>query len=190
MSKINTVETKPKQSQFSRICWKHVHIQPILFKWVGGPVLFLKTYHIENLNSKNVQSLITMGEDRSFGNIFWLYNFRVFDIIKFVTFHKSWDRIWELYAKAKSYLISQEGQFFNKNLKKHTSLWSPCRVGVYLSLSYRATTRRQFSLFHKVPGVSDIDLIDQGRIKVWVSLESPSIFEPSTPRLETQHPNP
>ena len=118
MSKINTVETKPKQRQFSRICWKHVHIQPILFKWVGGPVLFLKTYHIENLNSKNVQSLITMGEDRSFGNIFWLYNFRVFDIIKFVTFHKSWDRIWESYAKAKSYLISQEGQFFNKKSKK------------------------------------------------------------------------
>ena len=31
---------------------------------------FLKKNHIEKLNSKNVQSLITMGEDRSFGNIF------------------------------------------------------------------------------------------------------------------------
>ena len=29
-------------------------------------VLFLKAYHIENLNSKNVQSLDTIGEDRSF----------------------------------------------------------------------------------------------------------------------------
>ena len=26
-------------------------------------VLFLKAYHIENLNSKNFQSLITMGKD-------------------------------------------------------------------------------------------------------------------------------
>ena len=40
-------------------------------------------------------------------NIFWLYNFR-----------KSWGHILELYAKAKSSLISQQGQFFNKKCKK------------------------------------------------------------------------
>ena len=55
--------------------------------WSSGFVL--KAYHTEDLNSKNVQSLITMGKDRSFGNIFWSYNFRVFDTMKFVTFHKS-----------------------------------------------------------------------------------------------------
>ena len=43
---------------------------------------------MEDLNSKNVQSLITMGKDRSFGNILRLYNFTVFDTIKFVTFRK------------------------------------------------------------------------------------------------------
>ena len=43
-------------------------MQPILFKSVGSLVLFLKAYHIENLNSQNVQSLIPMGKDRSFGN--------------------------------------------------------------------------------------------------------------------------
>ena len=75
-------------------------MQPILFKSVGSLVLFLKAYHIENLNSQNVQSLIPMGKDRSFGNTFWLYNFRIFDIIKFVTFRKSWGHILELYAKA------------------------------------------------------------------------------------------
>ena len=62
MSKINTIETKPKQSQFSQFVEK---IQP------------------------NVQSLTTMGKDRSFGNVFWSYNFRVFDKMKFVTFCKS-----------------------------------------------------------------------------------------------------
>ena len=66
-----------------------MHIQPILFKLVGPQVLVLKANHIEDLNSKNIQSLITMGKDRSFGNIVWSYNFRVFDIIKFVTFRKS-----------------------------------------------------------------------------------------------------
>ena len=49
-------------------------------------VVIFSTYHIEDLNSKNVQSWITMGKDRSFGNIFWSYNFRVFDTMKFVTF--------------------------------------------------------------------------------------------------------
>ena len=66
-----------------------MHIQPILFKRVRSLVLFLKAYHIEDLNSKNVQSLITMDKDRSFGNIFWSYNFRVFDTMKFVTFRNS-----------------------------------------------------------------------------------------------------
>ena len=89
-----------------------MHIQPILFKWVGTLVLFC--YHIENLNSKNVQNLITMREVRSFGNIFWLYNIKVFDTKKIVTFCKSWGGILELCAKAKSLLISQQVQFFKK----------------------------------------------------------------------------
>ena len=89
----NKTKTKPIQP----ICWKHIHIQPILFKWVSPLVLFLsqyvekiyiyihiqpilfkwvgplvlKAYHTDDLNSKNVQSLISMGKDRSFGNIFW-----------------------------------------------------------------------------------------------------------------------
>ena len=66
-----------------------MHIQSVLFKRVGSLVLFLKAYHIEDLNSKNVQSLITMGKDRSFGDLFWSYNFRVFDIMKFITFCNS-----------------------------------------------------------------------------------------------------
>ena len=94
----NWNETKPKKSQFSKISCKHIHIQPIQFKWVDPLVLFLKSNHIEKLNSKNVQSLITMGEDRSFGNIFWLYNFMVFDLMKFVTFCKFWCYILKLYA--------------------------------------------------------------------------------------------
>ena len=57
-------------------------------------------------------------KDRSFGNIFWSYNFRVFDTMKSVTFRKSWDHILELYAKAKSSWISQQIQFFNKKSKK------------------------------------------------------------------------
>ena len=69
MYKINTVERKPKQSQLCQICWKHIHIQPILFQQVGPLVLYFKAYHIETLNSKNFQSLITMGKDRSFGNL-------------------------------------------------------------------------------------------------------------------------
>ena len=68
MYKVNTVERIPKQRQFSQICWKYIHRRPILFKWVGPLVLLLKAYHIETWNSKNVQSLIIMGEDRSFGN--------------------------------------------------------------------------------------------------------------------------
>ena len=124
MSKINTIETKPKQS-IQPICWKDMHIQSILFKWVGSLVLFLKAYHIEDLNSKNVQSLITMGKDRSFGNIFWSYNFRVFDTMKFVTFCNSWGHILELYAKAKSSLISQQVQFFNKKSKENLKLYGP-----------------------------------------------------------------
>ena len=124
------IETKPKQSQFSQICWKHIHIRPILFKWVGPLALFLEAYDIENLNLKNVESLITMGENRSFGNIFWLYNFSVFGTIKFVTFRKFWGHILQLHSKAKRSLIRQQVQFFNKNLKKLTTLWSPCLGGV------------------------------------------------------------
>ena len=112
---LKSTQLKQNQTQFSQICWKNKHIRPILFKWVGPLVLFLKTYHIENLNSKNIQSLITMSEDRSFGNIFWSYNFRVFDTIKFVIFRKFWGHILELSAKSKRYLISQQVQFFNKN---------------------------------------------------------------------------
>ena len=65
----------PKTKSIQPICWKDKHIQPVLFKWVGPLVLFLKAYHIEDLNSKKVQSLITMG--KSFANLFWSYNFRV-----------------------------------------------------------------------------------------------------------------
>ena len=95
-------------------------------------------------------------------NIFWLYNFR-----------KSWGHILELYAKAKSSLISQHVQFFNKKCKKTYNFRSPCIGGVQLSLSCRATTRRQFSFFffHQVPGVSDIRLIDQGSLS---QLENPA----------------
>ena len=111
MSKINTIETKPKQSQFSQICWKHIHIRRILFKWVGPMVLFLKEYHIENLNWKNC-------------NIFWLYNFRVFDTIKFVTFRKSWGHILKIHAKAKSSLIFPASSIFQqRNLKKNLKLY-------------------------------------------------------------------
>ena len=124
MSKINTIKTT-KTKSIQPICWKDIHIQPILFKWVGPLVLFLKAYHIEDLNSKNVQSLITMGKDRSFGNIFWSYNFRVFDTMKFVTFCNSWGHILELYAKAKSSLISQQVQFFNKKSKKTYNFMVP-----------------------------------------------------------------
>ena len=99
---------KTKTKLIQPICWKDMKLQPILFKWVGPLVLFLKAYHVENLNSKNVQSLITMDKDRSFGNIFWSYNFGVFDTMKFVTFRKSWGYILELYAKAKSSFISQQ----------------------------------------------------------------------------------
>ena len=38
---------------------ENIHIQPILFKWVGLLVLVLKAYHKEDLYLKNVQSLIT-----------------------------------------------------------------------------------------------------------------------------------
>ena len=106
-------------------------------------------------------------------NIFWLYNFRVFDTIKSVTFRKSWGHILELYAKAKSSLISQHVQFFKKKCKKTYNFRSPCIGGVQLSLSCRATTRRQFSFFffHQVRGVSDICLIDQGSLS---QLENPA----------------
>ena len=60
----------------------------MLFKSVDPLVFFLKTYRIEDLNS-SVQSLITMDKDRSFGNIFWSYNFRVSDTMKFLTFRKA-----------------------------------------------------------------------------------------------------
>ena len=53
MYKMNTVERKPKQSQFSQLCCKHIPIHPILFKRVGPLDLYLKAYHIETLNSKN-----------------------------------------------------------------------------------------------------------------------------------------
>ena len=36
----NKTKTKPIQP----ICWKHIHIQPILFKWVSPLVLFLSQY--------------------------------------------------------------------------------------------------------------------------------------------------
>ena len=101
----------------------------------------------------NVQSLIKKIYPLG---MFWLYNFRVFDALKFVTFRKSWDHILELYAKAKSSWISQQVQFFNKKSKKNLQLYG---LLVWVELC------------HQVPGVSDIHLIDQGRIKVWVSLE-------------------
>ena len=85
---------------------------------------------ISHLNSKNVQSLITMGKGRSLGNILWLYNFRVFDTIKFVTFHKSWGHILEYYAKAKVPSFPSKFNFSTKNLKKLTALWSSYMVGV------------------------------------------------------------
>ena len=91
---------------FKPICWKDIHIQP------------------------NVQSLITMGKDRSFGNVFWSYNFRVFDTMKFVTFCNSWGHILELYAKAKSSLISQQVQFFNKKSKKTYNFMVPLMGGI------------------------------------------------------------
>ena len=38
--------------------------------------------------------------------------------MKFVTFRKSWGHVLESYAKAKTFLISQQVQFFNKKSKK------------------------------------------------------------------------
>ena len=64
----------PETKLVQPICWKNKHIQLVLLKWVGPLLLYLKTHHMEDLNSKNVQSLITMG--KSFGNLFWSYNFR------------------------------------------------------------------------------------------------------------------
>ena len=75
MSKMKQNQNKVVEIQ--PICWKDIHIKPILFKSVRPLVLFLKAYHAEDLNSKNVQSMITMGKDRPFGNIFWSNNFRV-----------------------------------------------------------------------------------------------------------------
>ena len=143
------------------------------------------------MNKLSTSNSITMGKDRSrsLGNIFWLYNFRVFETIKCVTFRKYWGRILELYGKAKSYLISPQVQFFNKESKKTYNFMVPFHVCVFLTLSYWATTRRQFSLYHKVTRFSDIHLVDQGRIRVCVSLDSPSVFEPTTSRLGIQHPN-
>ena len=66
-----------------------------------------------------------MGKDRSFGNIFWLHNFRVFDTMKFVNFRKSWGHILELYAKVKISLIYQQDQFFNKKAKKTYNFMVP-----------------------------------------------------------------
>ena len=69
--------------------------------------------------------MIPMGEDRSFGNIFWSYNFSVFDIMKFVTFCKSWGHILELYAKAKGSLISQQVQLKKKIYIKKLTTYGP-----------------------------------------------------------------
>ena len=84
--------------------------------WSSGFVF--KSISLENSNSKNVQSLISMGEDRSFGNIFSLYNFRIFGTIKFATFRKSLGHVLELYEKGKNSLIFQQVQFFTKMSKK------------------------------------------------------------------------
>ena len=84
--------------------------------WSSGFVF--KGISLENSNSKNVQSLISMGEDRSFGNIFSLYNFRIFGTIKFATFRKSLGHVLELYEKGKNSLIFQQVQFFTKMSKK------------------------------------------------------------------------
>ena len=62
---------------------------------------------------------------RSFGNNFWFYNFRVFDTLKSVTFCKSWGHILELYAKAKSLLISQQVPLFNKKSEKNLQFYGP-----------------------------------------------------------------
>ena len=116
--------SKTKTKSIQTICWKDIHIQPILFKSVDPLVFFLKTYRIEDLNS-SVQSLITMDKDRSFGNIFRSYNFRVSDTMKFLTIRKSWGHILQLYAKGKSSLISQQVQFFHKKSKKTYNFMVP-----------------------------------------------------------------
>ena len=113
MSKINTVETKPKQSHFRQFFEKDIHIQPILLKWVGPLVLFLKAYHIEDLNSKNIQSLITMDEDRSFCNIFCSYNVRVFDTMKFVKILRPSFRI---ICKSKKFLDFPGSSIFQQKI--------------------------------------------------------------------------
>ena len=43
---------KTKTKSIQPIFWKDIHLQPIVFKWVGPLVLFLKAYHIEDLKSK------------------------------------------------------------------------------------------------------------------------------------------
>ena len=82
-------------------------------------------YHIEDLNSRHVQSLITMGENGYLGNMCWSCNFRVFDTIKFATFSKTWGHILELYIKAKRSLISQQVQFFSKKSQKTYNFMVP-----------------------------------------------------------------
>ena len=99
---------------------QNIYTWPVLFKWVGLLVLFLKAYHNKNWNSKSLQSLVTMGEDRSFGNIFWLYNFRVFKTIKFVYFRQSWGHVLELHVKAKSCLIFPASAIFQQKIWKKT----------------------------------------------------------------------
>ena len=75
----------------------------------------------------------------------------------------------ELYAKAKSSLISQQGQFFNKKCKKTynfmVSLYWQCLIVSKLQSHNKETV---FFLF---PGVSDIRLIDQGSLS---QLENPA----------------
>ena len=84
-SKINAIETKSQFSQFVEkiyICNQFYLNQLVLW-------FCFKCKSHRRFKFKNVQSLITMGKDRSFGNIFWSCNFRVFDIMEFVTFRKS-----------------------------------------------------------------------------------------------------
>ena len=127
---LKSIQLKQNQSKVNSAKFvKNIYpTNSIWMSWSSGFVL--KAYHIENLDSKIVQNLITIGKNRCFGNIFWLNNFRVFETIKLVTFCKSWGHILVLQTKAKSSLIFPATKNLKKNLK---TLWSLAWLDLFIS---------------------------------------------------------
>ena len=65
--------------------------------------------------------------------------------------------------------------------KRKVTLWPLFVDGVQLSQGYRATTRRQF-IFH-YSGLPGTHLIDLGKMKDWVLLETTQCFKQGAPGL-------